>query len=123
MMNNIRQSLQTLLDECNAHYAVLVDSTSGMILGHVQSPSNTRLDLELLAAGTTEIVRSDTNTARFLGIDPSEEILFTQTRDFHVIHMAVNYPGLYIVAGMDKQRGNLALLRRKVSDIDQQLRL
>jgi len=123
MTNNIRQSLQSLLDDCNAHYAALVDATSGMVLGQVQSPSNTRLDIELLAAGTTEIVRSDANTSRFLGIDPSEEILFTQTRDFHVIHLAVNYPGLYIVSGIDKQRGNLALLRRKVSDIDQQLRL
>jgi len=123
MKHNIQQSLQTLLDDCNALYAILADSTSGMILGHVQSPGNTRLDLELLAAGTTEIVRSDANTSRLLGIEPSEEILFTQTYDFHVIHLAVNYPGLYIVAGMNKQRGNLALLRRKVSDIDQQLQL
>jgi len=121
MINNIEQLLKTLVVDCNALYAVLADSTSGMVLGQVQSGSNHRLDLELLAAGTTEIVRSDDKTANLLRMEHSEEILFTQKSHFHIIHRTINYPGLYIVTGIDKQRGNLALLRHKVQSIDQQL--
>jgi len=93
-----------------------------MVLGQAQSGSNKRLDLELIAAGTTDIVRSDDKTSRLLNFDHSDEILFNQASHFHIIHRAINYPGLYIVTGIDKKLGNLALLRREVDIIDLQLR-
>jgi len=121
-MSNIQQSLETLVIECRAIYALLVDSGSGMILGQAIAGAN-HLDTELLAAGTTEIVRADKNTMRLQNIESSDEILFTQERHFHIIHITVNYPGLYIVMGMEKEQGNLALARLKINDLDKQLQL
>jgi len=121
MANNIQQSLETLVRECpGVLYALLADYTNGMVLGHA---SNTDLDLELLAAGTTEIVRSDMKAAEMQGNlgAKSDEILFSQKNYYHVIRHSVNHPGLYLVMGADRQRGNLALMRRKVIDMDQQM--
>jgi len=121
MANNIQQSLDTLVNECpGVLYALLADYTNGMVLGHT---GNTDLDLELLAAGTTEIVRSDMKAAEMQGNagSKSEEILFSQKKYYHVIRHSVNHPGLYLVMGADRQRGNLALMRRKVMEMDQQM--
>jgi len=121
MANNIQQSLETLMRECHgAIYVILVDHTSGMLLGQ---KGGGELDLELLAAGTTEIIRSDMKAAAMQG-NPgakSHEILFSQKTFYHVLHHLKNYPGLYLAMGVDRQQGNLALLRRKLADMDQKL--
>jgi len=101
-------------------YALVADYTNGMVLGQV---SDADLDLELLAAGTTEIIRSDMKAAAMQGNagSRSEEILFSQKKYYHVIKHSENHPGLYIVMGTNREQGNLALMRRKVSDMDKQL--
>jgi len=119
--NNIQKSLEMLMRECpGVLYALIADYTNGMVLGQV---SDADLDLELLAAGTTEIIRSDMKAAAMQGNvgSRSEEILFSQKKYYHVIRHSVNHPGLYIVMGTNREQGNLALMRRKVSDMDQQL--
>ena len=59
-MANINQTLEELLSTDGAMCAAIVDSTSGMILGSAGSG----IDLEVAAAGNTEVVRSKMKTMR-----------------------------------------------------------
>ena len=73
-MTSINQSMQELLSIDGAMCAALVDSSSGMILGQLGSG----VDLEIAAAGNTEVVRAKLKTMRALGItDAIEDILIT----------------------------------------------
>lgn len=63
-MSTINQTLEDLLSTDGAICAAIVDATSGMILGSVGSG----IDLEVAAAGNTEVVRSKMKTMRALGM-------------------------------------------------------
>ena len=64
-MASIHDSLNGLLGIDGALCAALVDSTSGMLMGSVGSG----LDMELAAAGNTEVVRAKLKTMRMLKLD------------------------------------------------------
>lgn len=73
-MANVNDSLKELLRLDGAMCTALVDSNSGMMLGS----AGTGVDLELAAAGNTEVVRSKLKTMRSLGLsDNIEDILIT----------------------------------------------
>ena len=98
--------------------AALVDSSSGMILGSVGSG----IDIEVAAAGNTEVVRSKLKTMRALGLDDViEDILITLGKQYHIIRPSSKKEGIFIYCVLDKQRANLALARRKVQDVDKEL--
>ena len=59
-MATIKQTLDELLSLDGALCAAVVDSTSGMILGSAGSG----VDIEVAAAGNTEVVRSKLKTMR-----------------------------------------------------------
>lgn len=117
-MATIKQSMEELLSCDGALCAALVDSGSGMILGQLGSG----LDMEIAAAGNTEVVRSKIKTMRALGLnDVIEDILLTLGKQYHIIRPMARKEGLFIYLVLDKAKSNLALARRKVSDIEQQL--
>ena len=73
-MGNVTESLKTLLESDGAMCAAIVDSNSGMVLGQ----DGSGLDLELAAAGNTEVVRAKLKTMKSLGLkDTIEDILIT----------------------------------------------
>jgi len=120
---NIKESLDALMKCDGAIYVVLVDKETGMLLGQAGGGG---LDLEMLAAVVTEIVRADRKASKLLenlgaeGIY-TEDILFTQPGFFHVVRYAVKNPGLFISMGIDRSKGNIALARRMVKDMDEKL--
>lgn len=117
-MATINQGMQELLTCDGALCAALVDSTSGMILGQMGSG----VDLEVAAAGNTEVVRSKMKTMRALGInDVIEDILITLGKQYHIIRPMARKEGLFIYLVLDKTKSNLALARRKVQDIEKDL--
>lgn len=119
-MANIKQSLDELLTIDGALCAALVDSGSGMILGQIGSG----VDLEVAAAGNTEVVRAKHKTMRSLGLnDTIEDILITLGKQYHIIRPMVKQEGLFIYLVLDKARSNLALARRKTQDVEQSLTL
>ena len=98
----------------------LVDSNSGMMLGSV----GTGVDLELAAAGNTEVVRAKMKTMHSLGLaDKIEDILITLGKQYHIIRPVAAKPGLFIYLVLDKIKANLALARRNCQEHEQTLTL
>ena len=117
-MANIKQTLDDLMTVDGAMCASIVDSASGMILGAFGSG----VDMEVAAAGNTEVVRAKTKTMRALGLnDVIEDILITLGKHYHIIRPSARKEGVFIYFVLDKQRSNLAMARRKTQDVDKEL--
>ena len=81
-MANIKESMDALLQSDGAMCTAIVDANSGMVLGQ----AGTGLDLELAAAGNTEVVRAKLKTMKSLGLnDKIEDILITLGSQYHII--------------------------------------
>ena len=117
-MANIKQTLDELMTLDGAMCAAVVDSASGMMLGSAGSG----VDLEVAAAGNTEVIRSKMKTMRSLGLnDVIEDILITRGKQDHILRPSARKDGVFIYFGLDKQRANLAMARRKVLDVDKEM--
>ena len=115
---NIKQTLDELMTLDGAMCAAVVDSASGMMLGSVGSG----VDLEVAAAGNTEVIRSKMKTMRSLGLnDVIEDILITLGKQYHILRPSARKDGVFIYFVLDKQRANLAMARRKVLDVDKEM--
>jgi len=111
----IRQTLDEMMTCDGAMCAAVVDSESGMMLGSVGSG----VDLEVAAAGNTEVVRAKLKTMRSLGLnDVIEDILITLGRHYHLIRPSSRKEGAFLYFVLDKPKSNLALARRKLQDVD-----
>ena len=114
-MASINESLNQLLSVEGAQCAAVVDSTSGMLLGS----AGTGVDMELAAAGNTEVLRAKNKTMQALGLQDSiDDILITLGKQYHIIRPMASKDGIFIYLVLDKARSNLALARRKVQDIE-----
>ncbi|MBO0988275.1 hypothetical protein CLV01_0802 [Delftia sp. 60] len=117
-MANIKQTMDELMRCDGAMCAALVDYNSGMILGQ----DGSGVDLELAAAGNTELVRAKLKTMRSLGLeDTIEDILITLSRQYHILRPSTHHEGLFLYLVLDKTKANLALARRKVQDVENAL--
>jgi len=117
-MANLNESLQDLMTLDGALCAAVVDYNSGMLLGSVGSG----VDLELAAAGNTEVVRAKIKTMKLLGLNDSiEDILITLGKQYHILRPAEKINGIFIYYVLDTGRANLALARRKVQDVDKEM--
>ncbi|MDB5769093.1 MAG: hypothetical protein JWQ61_3907 [Collimonas fungivorans] len=117
-MSNMNVIVDTLLKIDGALAAAVVDSNSGMILGS----GGSGVDLELAAAGNTEVVRAKMKTMKSLGLnDNIEDILITLGKQYHILRPIDKHDGLFIYVVLDKSKSNLALARRKVLDAEQAL--
>jgi hypothetical protein len=98
----------------------LVDSNSGMVLGQ----AGTGVDMELAAAGNTEVVRAKLRTMQSLKLnDTIDDILITLSKQYHVIRPVASNAGLFLYVVLDKARANLALVRRKVQDVEAAIKI
>jgi hypothetical protein len=114
-MATVNDSLKELLRVDGAQCAALVDSNSGMMLGGV----GTGVDLELAAAGNTDVVRSKLKTMKSLGLDDAiEDILITLGKQYHVIRPVRAKLGIFIYLVLDRARANLAMARRACQDTE-----
>lgn len=117
-MSTVKQVLEGILTVDGAMCAALVDSTSGMMLGSVGSG----LDLEVAAAGNTEVMRSKTKVMRALGLnDVIEDILITLGKQYHILRPSSRKEGVFLYLVLDKSRSNLAMARRQLHDADKEL--
>ncbi|HET7863157.1 MAG TPA: hypothetical protein VFL86_02020 [Burkholderiaceae bacterium] len=117
-MATIKQSLEELLSADGAMCAAVVDSSSGMMLGSAGSG----VDLEVAAAGNTEVVRAKLKAMRSLGLnDVIDDILITLGKQYHIVRPLARREGVFIYFVLDRAKSNLALARRKVQDVEREL--
>jgi len=101
----------------------LVDWESGMSLGTLGGGKY--LDLEVAAAGNTEVVRAKMRTLASLHInDTIEDILITLTKQYHLIRLlrqSDTSQGLFLYLALDRAKSNLALARLSLKRIESEL--
>lgn len=120
--------LETSLKECmtisGAVGAALVDYTSGMTLGTAGGGRD--LDLEIAAAGNTEVVRAKMRTMADLGMnDDIEDILITLGSQYHLIRPITSNrgEGLFFYVALARSQANLAMARRQLKMVEEGLQL
>ncbi|MCP9207238.1 hypothetical protein [Streptomyces cucumeris] len=119
---NIETALKEAMAIEGALGVAVVDYESGMTLG---AEGGTALDLDLAAAGNTEVVRAKLRTLASLEIrDSIEDILITLTQQYHLIRPTQQSNGsLFLYLALDRQRANLALARHNLRKIEQRLEI
>lgn len=118
----LEQSLKEAMNITGAIGVALVDFDSGMMLG--SAGGGGELDLEIAAAGNTEVVRAKMNTINQLGLrDSIEDILITLGDQYHLIRLvsAGTGQGLFFYLALNKGQANLAMARRQLSAIEAEL--
>jgi len=80
------------------------------------------LDMEVAAAGNTEVVRAKLKTMRQLGLnDVIDDMLITLGKQYHIIRPLSRKEGTFIYFVLDKSKSNLVLARRKCADVEREL--
>ncbi|WP_448482134.1 hypothetical protein [Pseudoxanthomonas mexicana] len=117
-MAGLGDSLNELMTIDGAQAVALVDYESGMLLGEAGSG----IDMEVAAAGNTEVIRAKMKTAAALKLnDTIEDILISLGKAYHIMRPVASKPGLFFYVVLDRNKSNLALARRKVLDVESQL--
>ncbi len=114
--NSIKEVLAKLEGSVDGFIgAAIADSDSGMCLGSVGGGGV--LNLELAAAGNTEVVRAKRKAMKGLNLrDEIEDILITLGKQYHLIRPLRGRANIFIYLALDRSRANLALARHTLSE-------
>ncbi|MBG0815595.1 hypothetical protein [Planomonospora sp. ID82291] len=121
-MASMDVSLKEMMAIDGAMGAVVVDYNSGMALGALGGSKD--LDLQVAAAGNTEVVKAKLRTMESLGLKATiEDILITLTDQYHIIRPITGRggKGLFLYLALDRGRANLALARHNLRGIEEKL--
>jgi hypothetical protein len=120
---NIETALKEAMEIEGALGTALVDWESGMTLGTLGGGKY--LDLELAAAGNTEVIKAKVRTVESLHLNDSiEDILITLGTQYHLIRLLKNSSGvhgLFLYLVLDRSKANLALARHHLKRIESEL--
>lgn len=101
--------------------ACLVDSNSGMMLGATDDSS---LNLEVAAAGNTEVVRAKQKTMEALRLDDEiEDMLISLGKQYHIIRPLESARTLFLYVSLDRSKSNLAMARHELRSFEATLNL
>ncbi len=116
-MSNIKQTLEDLMKIEGAIGACVVDFKSGLALGSIGGGQ--LLNIEIAAAGNSEVVRSKMKVMAQLGLkEKIEDILITLNSQYHIIRPLTNHQNLFIYMALTRANANLALARYKIQELE-----
>ena len=115
---NIEKTLKSAMEINGCVGVALADWQSGMTLG----TAGTGLNMEVAAAGNTDVVRAKMAVMSELGITGGiEDILITLSSQYHIIMPTSTT--LFMYAAIDRKTGNLGLARHQLRALVNDLKL
>ncbi len=107
--------LEKLLSFDGAMCVAVVDSETGMILGHAGSG----VDIDLAAAGASVILRARLESIKALGsTEQIDDVLISLTSQVQIIHPLPENPSIFTYLIGDKSKSSLAMARYKANEAD-----
>jgi predicted regulator of Ras-like GTPase activity (Roadblock/LC7/MglB family) len=115
-MATMANALSTAMSVTGAMAVAVVDMDSGMAL----ATAGGGVDLEVAAAGNTEVVRAKMRVMQELDLGTEiEDILITLGTQYHLIRpiKSKGAAGLFIYYVLDRGKANLAMARHKLTEV------
>jgi len=117
-MADVKETLDAIMEIDGAIASALVDWQSGMTLGTI----GTGMDIDLAAAGNTNVVRAKLTVMKDLKIKGTiEDILITLTEQYHLIRLLDSNPDLFLYVALNRKTANLGMSRHQLSNIEKKL--
>jgi hypothetical protein len=119
-MAAVETDVQKTLDEAmaigGAVGVALVDLNSGMALGKAGGGG---LDLDVAAAGNTQLLKAQLDTMQQLGIKGDlEDVLITLQSQYHILRPLGSDRSVFLYLVLNKAQANLAMARRGLQQIE-----
>lgn len=116
----VKAALDEAMQIDGALGAALVDFKSGMTLGTAGGSST--LNLEVAAAGNTEVVKAKMKVMGQLGLrDRIEDVLITLGTQIHLIRICAGQTSLFIYLALNKTQANLGMARHQLGAVEAKL--
>ena len=120
LVGDLSKALDRLMRIHGATAVAIVDVNSGMAM----AKAGDGIDLDVAAAGNTEVVRAKRETIKAMVLrDQIEDILITLGRQYHIIRPLNWQSGKFIYLVLDKDSASLAMARICAAEVESELRL
>lgn len=120
-MANAEIALEELMALRGSTGVALVDYSSGMCLAALGGGP---IDLELAAAGNSEVIRSKMKVMESLRLKSKiEDILITLGDQYHLLRLLSSHKNLFLYLVLKREDANLASARHKLAEVEGKITL